>query len=98
MHRGSLTCGTWVAVSPDLRAWTTRTLVRQHPLPHPPCQHAPNNPHGSLLYPSLIDHDSESDSFETTGRHPWLYFVRWNSGLDRDLLRVRLTLDLADGS
>jgi len=48
--------------------------------------------------PSLIDPTSTSRSFETIGRHPYLYFTRFNmeywdpntcwTTLDRDLIRI----------
>ena len=46
-------------------------------------------------YPSLLDPDSPSRNFETTGRRPWLYFTRFHykecrSDLNRDLVRVRV--------
>ena len=46
-------------------------------------------------YPSLLDPDSPSRNFETTGRRPWLYFTRFHykdcrNVLNRDLVRVRV--------
>lgn len=48
----------------------------------------------SILYPSVIDHEDETPSFERSGRTPYLYFVRWNRGLDRDLVRVPLAFEV----
>ena len=45
---------------------------------------------------SLIDHDSDSLSFDTTGQFPYLYYSRFNSlsPRDYDLIRVPLRFDL----
>ena len=86
---GVLTCGVFFSLSPDLLRWSPPRLIMPTKLPYSPCN-PDGTPDGSLIYPSLIDHDSPSPSFEVTGQEPYLYFVRWNSGLDRDLLRVRL--------
>lgn len=48
----------------------------------------------SDVYPSVIDHEDETPSFERSGRTPYLYFVRWNRGLDRDLVRVPLAFEV----
>jgi hypothetical protein len=87
---GGFVCGTYFALSEDLLAWSAPRLVRQAPLPFPPCQTTNPGP-GAEMYPSLIDHDDVTDSFERTGRTAWLYFVRWNQGLDRDLWRAPVT-------
>jgi hypothetical protein len=45
------------------------------------------------LYPSLVDHADTTVNFERAGRTPYLYYMRNNDGwLDRDLVRVQLTL------
>jgi len=43
-------------------------------------------------YPSIVDPDSQSRNFDTSGRTPYLYYTRVNSldPLDFDLLRVRV--------
>jgi hypothetical protein len=46
-----------------------------------------------VVYPSLLDPRSQSRNFETTGRRPYLYFIRFHNKacrdtLDRDLVRV----------
>jgi hypothetical protein len=46
-----------------------------------------------VVYPSLLDPESNSRNFETTGRRPYLYFTRFHTEhcqitLDRDLVRV----------
>jgi len=46
------------------------------------------------MYPSLLDPDSETRNFETTGKKAYLYYTLFNldylgnSTLDRDLVRV----------
>jgi hypothetical protein len=45
----------------------------------------------SYLYPSLLDPNSASLTFSTTGKTAYLYYTRNNHGhgsLDRDLVRV----------
>ena len=46
-----------------------------------------------IAYPSVLDPDSSSRNFETTGKRAYLYFTRYNyescqETLDRDLVRV----------
>lgn len=43
------------------------------------------------MYPSLVDHADTTVNFETMGRTPHLYYMRWNAGLDRDLVRAQVT-------
>jgi hypothetical protein len=43
--------------------------------------------------PSLLDNDSQSRNFDTTGQRPYIYFTRFNisgcfTSLDRDLIRI----------
>ena len=91
---GEVVCGVYFSLSKDLVTWSPASLILRTKLPYPPCN--PDGlPDGSILYPSLIDHGDTSPNFEFTGRTPYLYFVRWNSGLDRDLLRVQLRFHLA---
>ena len=45
--------------------------------------------------PSLLDNDSTSRNFDTTGQRPFIYFTRFNlsgcfTSLDRDLIRIPL--------
>ena len=44
-------------------------------------------------YPALIQPGDSTRNFEQTGRSPWLYFMKPNGGLDRDLVRVRIRFD-----
>ena len=41
-------------------------------------------------YPSLIDPDSPGRIFMYTGNSPYLYYIKGNAGLDRDIYRLRL--------
>ena len=50
-----------------------------------------------VLYPSVVDHADTTINFERTGRAPYLYYTRFNDGgLDRDLVRVQVTLTRLD--
>ncbi len=91
-HEGATTCGAYFSLSEDLINWSAPRLILPGKLPHPPCN-GDGTSDGSLIYPSLIDHDSTSPSFETIGQRPYLYYVRWNHNLDRDLLRVPLIFE-----
>jgi hypothetical protein len=48
------------------------------------------------MYPALLDPSSKARNYDTTGRHPYLYFTRFNgdtwSTMDRDLVRVPIRL------
>ncbi len=92
-HQGVQTCGIWFSLSQDLLHWSPPQLLMPGKLPHPPCDDG--TPDGSLIYPSLIDHDDDTVNFERTGQTPHLYYVRWNQGLDRDLWRIPVRFDLA---
>jgi uncharacterized protein (TIGR03437 family) len=81
------TCGFYFSTSTNLLEWTRPQLLLPGKLPHPPCAQ-PGDADGSLIYPSLIDHEDTSPNFENTGQTPHLYYVRWNQGLNRDLLRA----------
>ena len=91
---GAQVCGTGFSLSTDLVTWSTPRLLMPGKLPYPPC--TDGSPDGSLIYPSLIDHADTDVNFQNTGATPHLYFVRWNQGLDRDLLRVPVTFSLAE--
>jgi len=72
-------------------------LILEGKLPYPPCNGGEASPNGSKLYPSLIDHNDTSTSFERTGQTAYLYYVVWNDGLDRDLWRVPVTFGISGG-
>ena len=79
--------GIYYAFSDDLIHWTHRKLLREMPLPWTVKQ----NTDVSYLYPALLDPNSPSRNFETTGKTAYLYYTRHNFGqgsLDRDLLRI----------
>ncbi len=80
--------GFYYSFSDDLVHWSRRELLLEVELPW-----TVDNPGSDLshLYPSLIDPDSPSLSFETTDDEAYVYFTRNNFGhasLDRDLVRV----------
>jgi len=100
-------CGDWYSVSPDLVNWTSQvtfeTTYNPPALGSNPCP----APAGQLPegYPSLIDHDSASANFDTSGQTAYLYHARWESDFttgsqDRDLIRqpVILLKSSASGS
>ncbi len=89
---GVFECGFYISFSHDLIHWTPQHLVREGKLPYPQC--SGGNPFGSDIYPSLVDHDDTTVNFEVIGDRAFLYYVRWNRGLDRDLLRQELTFRL----
>jgi hypothetical protein len=90
---GALTCGFLYATSQDLVTWSPPRVLKTAPVPFPPCPPGPNQ--GREHYPSLIDHADTSINFENTGRTPHLYYMRYNdNALDRDLLRVPVTIEV----
>ena len=83
--------GFYYSTSSDLIEWAPRQLIREASLVNSFQCGGPN----PVAYPALIDPDSESRNFETTGRRPWLYFTRFHykdcrNVLNRDLVRVRV--------
>ena len=83
--------GIYYSVSDDLIHWSRRRLIRQVETTWT-YRCGDSNP---ILYPSLIDHESPSRNFETTGRRPYMYFTRFHyrncaQGPHRDLVRVRV--------
>lgn len=88
--------GVYMSTSRDLVDWTPRTLLMEAELPWTfECgDDAPVN------YPSLLDPKSPSRNFDVTSKTGYLYFTRLNYSncqgrLDRDLLRVPITLQKA---
>jgi hypothetical protein len=78
--------GFYYALSEDLIHWTPFELL-YHVLPFDPS----NTTDILYQYPSLLDPNSESRNFETTGKTAYLYYTRHNiseGGLDRDLVRI----------
>lgn len=78
--------GVMYAFSDDLIDWERRVLLFETPLPW---SVQAGNPR-TYLYPALIDPESESRNFETSGKSAYLYLTRFNGGdpLDRDLIRI----------
>ena len=91
--------GFYYTTSDDLLNWGPGRLVMQAELPWTyRCEDGPEQ----VRDPSLLDNDSESRNFDTTGQRPFLYFTRFNmsfssstncwTSLDRDLIRIPLEL------
>jgi hypothetical protein len=83
--------GIYFSTSADLVHWTPRKLVTQAVTTHNYLCGGPS----PLSYPSLIDPESGSRTFATTGAHPYLYYtqmryVECHQTADRDLVRVAL--------
>lgn len=88
--------GWYYSFSTDLIDWDRRKLLVEMPLPW-----TVNSPGSDLsyLYPSLLDPDSTSRTFDTTDLAAYIYMTRNNAGhasLDRDLVRVPVEFSLAD--
>jgi len=92
---GRPVCGILYALSADLIHWSQRRLLVEASLPW--CPANPAQPGVlepvSVLNPALVDHADTTVNFERAGQTPYLYYTRFNDGgLDRDLVRVPLTL------
>jgi hypothetical protein len=86
---GNAISGIYYSTSDDLIRWTPRKLIVEVESSQT-YQCGDPDP---VAYPSVIDHDSPSQNFETTGKRAYLYFTRYNyqsckETLDRDLVRV----------
>jgi hypothetical protein len=94
---GKLVCGFYFATSFDLVNWSHFQIIAKV---LNWCETDPQTP--GLIepvrvgYPSIVDHEDSSANFERSGRTPYLYYTRFNDGLDRDLVRVPLTFTLAE--
>jgi len=85
------TWGFYYSTSDDLIHWEPRRLIREAVLSSSYRCGDPN----PVGYPSLLDPESTSRNFETTGERPWLYFTRFHyeqcrNVPNRDLVRVRV--------
>jgi hypothetical protein len=85
------TWGIHYSVSEDLISWQPRKLIREAQLPWT-YECGESSP---ILYPSVLDPESRSRNYETTGRRPYLYFTRFHyrdckQTLNRDLIRVQI--------
>lgn len=78
--------GIYYAFSEDLIHWTHRQLLWEREL-NWTFQPGDEQPIG---YPTLIDPDSPSMSFDSTDNQLYLYYTKFNAGspLDRDIVRV----------
>ena len=90
---GPAVWGVYYSLSDDLVHWSTRQLLLEIE-----SGEAVGDPANELLhaYPSIIDHDSTSMSFESTDDSAYLYISRFNFGgnsLDRDLLRFPIAVE-----
>jgi len=93
-HQGNPNvCGFWMSSSVDLINWDKPKLIKEGPLSYPPCNSLGYN-YKADIYPSIIDHDDTTTSYEKSDRNSYLYFVRWYDGLNRDLVRVPLTINI----
>jgi hypothetical protein len=86
--------GFYFSLSKDLINWTHRKLFKEVEL----LQSYRCGDRNPVYYPSLLDPASTSRNFETTGRRPYLYFVRYRyanceTTLNRDLVRVPIEID-----
>jgi hypothetical protein len=91
---GRTAWGFYFSLSKDLTNWTHRKLFKEVELLQS-YRCGDSNP---VYYPSLLDPASRSRNFETTGRRPYLYFVRYHYAnckitLNRDLVRVPIKID-----
>ena len=92
---GRIVCGYFFSLSTDLIHWSDPQLLAEAKLTY--CPAVTPGPGAvetvQTLYPSLVDHADTTVNFERAGRTPYLYYMRNNDGwLDRDLVRVQLTL------
>ncbi|MGH2978810.1 MAG: PKD domain-containing protein, partial [Solirubrobacterales bacterium] len=90
---GSDPWGFYTYTSDDLINWSQGTLMA---LAEFPWTHTCGEP-DYIMYPSLLDPESQSRNFETTGQRPYLFFTHFNVAYDngtcwmdwdRDLIRV----------
>lgn len=86
--------GFYYAFSKDLVHWSPRQLLRTA---EAVWTYAKGD-EDPLAYPSLLDPESPSRNFETTGEHAFLYYTRFNKNRppDMDLLRVPVTFSKAE--
>jgi hypothetical protein len=85
--------GFYYFTSDDLVNWSSAKLVMNGRLPwtYQRC-----TDREQIRDPSVLDPESESRNFDTTGQRPFIYFTRFqinascNTSLDRDLIRIPL--------
>jgi hypothetical protein len=97
----TLICGFFFSLSTDLIHWSDTQLLARADIgvswgcdtsPGPPPMLEP----AEVGSPSIVDHTDSTANFERPGRTPYLYYTRYNGGLDRDLVRVPLTFTVED--
>jgi len=83
--------GFYYELSDDLIHWDPQVFLMKAPQTFTPGAQPPYLP-----YPTLIDPESTSPSFDTTGQKPYLYFSRFNgtgTAFNTDLMRVQVEFD-----
>ena len=77
--------GFYYSLSEDLIHWTPVSLLME-------ADFVQTTDGAFLAYPSLVDPDSPSQSFDITGQNPYLYYSRFQRAAleDADLLRVQI--------
>jgi hypothetical protein len=88
-RQGGPVFGIYYSTSENLIDWTPRELVVEVESRHTYRCGDPD----PVAYPSVLDPDSSSRNFDTTGKRAYLYFTRYNyeackETSDRDLVRV----------
>ncbi len=88
-REGNTVSGIYYSTSDDLIDWTPREPIVKAESRHTYRCGDPD----PVAYPSVLDPDSTSRNFETTGKRAYLYFTRFNyescqETLDRDLVRI----------
>ena len=87
------TAGVWYMISLDLVNWSKPRLLLAAPLMFAYRCGEPE----VFAYPSLLDPNSPSPTFESVGNRAWLYLTRFNMRTcelpwDRDLVRIPVTI------
>jgi hypothetical protein len=90
---GQTVWGFYFSLSNDLVHWSQRQLLMEATTT---TSYACGGP-DPIAYPSIIDPNSRSRNFETSGKRVYLYFTRFNYANcrqtnDRDLIRVPIEL------
>jgi hypothetical protein len=90
---GAFAPALYYSTSTDLVHWSPRSLIAPVVTKH---SHRCGGP-PAIAYPSVIDPDSRSRTFATSGAEPFLYYTllrydRCRLSNDRDLMRVRLAV------
>jgi hypothetical protein len=88
---GPQVTGIYFSTSADLVHWSERRLITRAVTTHNYSCGGPS----PLAYPSVIDPESASRTYATSGAHPFLYYTQFrysdcHKTADRDLMRVAL--------